>query len=102
MGLSLQEIPMVIEFSPMVQAGLTKTEFAAILGITRVTVHRWIEDSKEPTPYLRTAVDNLLRTLQEAVEKGLLPGQLAELSPSRHTMDERREIIDAAIAEVKR
>lgn len=93
---------MAIDFTPMVQAGLTKTEFAGLLGITRVTVHRWIEDSKEPTPYLRKAVDDLLRKLQDAVDNGLLPGQLDELPPSRHTMDERREIIDAAIAESKR
>lgn len=93
---------MAIDFTPMVQAGLTKTEFAGLLGITRVTVHRWIEDGKEPTPYLRNAVDELLVAIQKTVDDGLLPGQLEVLPPSRHTMDERREIIDAAIAEAKR
>lgn len=100
-GLSLQESTMAIDFSPMVKAGLTKTEFAGLLDITRVTVHRWVEDGKEPTPYLRKAVDDLLRTLQKTIDKGLLPGQLEELPPSRHTMDERRKIIDSAIEAVR-
>lgn len=91
---------MAIDFSPMVQAGLTKTEFAGLLQITRVTVHRWVEDGKEPTPYLRTAVDNVLSTLQDAVNADLLPGALRDLPPSRHTMDERKSIIDAAIARI--
>lgn len=91
---------MAIDFSPMVQAGLTKTEFAGLLQITRVTVHRWVEDGKEPTPYLRLAVYNVLNTLKAAVDAGLLPGALRELPPSRHTMDERKSIIDAAIARI--
>lgn len=92
---------MAIDYSPMLEAGLTKTEFASLLGITRVTVHRWVEDGGEPTPYLRSAVRDLLGELQVAIDKGLLPGDLATIEPSRYTMDERRAVIDSAIAQVR-
>lgn len=91
---------MARDFTPMEQAGLTKTEFAHVLGVTRVTVHRWVEDGKEPTNYLQKAVDTLLENLAIAVRDGLLPGPLDSLVPSRHTMDERRAVIDAALAKV--
>lgn len=91
---------MARDFTPMEHAGLTKTEFAHVLGVTRVTVHRWVEDGKEPTPYLQKAVDELLANLTVAVDDGLLPGPLDSLVPSRHTMDERRDVIDAALAKI--
>lgn len=92
---------MAIDYTPMEAAGLTKTEFAALLRVTRVTVHRWVEDGGEPTPYLREAVSTLLGQLRSAVDENLLPGPLRELEPSRYTMDERRAVIDAALEKVR-
>jgi hypothetical protein len=93
---------MAIDFKPVADAGLTQTELAALLGVTRVTVHHWIVKGTEPAPYLRRALLDLLGALQDGVEAGMLPGPLQSLTPSRHTMDERRRIIDDAIAQVRR
>lgn len=92
---------MAIDYTPMLAAGLTKTEFASLLGITRVTVHRWVEDGGEPTPYLRDAVTKLLGELQVAIDNKLLPGELEQLEPSRYTKDERRAAIDNALRQVR-
>lgn len=91
---------MAIDYTPMEDAGLTKTEFAALMRVTRVTVHRWVQGHSEPTPYLRDAVHTLLRQLRTAVDEGHLPGPLETLEPSRYTMDERRAVIDAALQKV--
>lgn len=93
---------MAIDYTPVEDAGLTKTEFAALMRVTRATVHRWRRGNCEPTPYLREAVQTLLGQLSTAVEEGYLPGPLSELEPSRYTMDERRAVIEDALTRVKK
>lgn len=92
---------MAIDFSAMATAGLTQTEFAALLGVTRVTVHHWVVKGTEPAPYLSNAILELLTKLETAVDEGVLPGPLVHLTPSRHTMEERRQIINDAIEHIK-
>lgn len=88
------------DFAPLTESGVTQTEFASILGVSRVTVNRWIQ-GVEPTPYLARAIKQLLGDLQEAVDRGSLPGQLSELTPSRYTIEERRQVITAALQDVR-
>lgn len=92
---------MALDFTPMETAGVTQTEFASILSVTRVTVNRWAS-GVTPTPYLIKAATNLLDQLQAAVDADLLPGALTDLVPNRYNLEERRQIIDDALEKVRK
>lgn len=92
---------MALDFAPMEAAGVTQTEFASILSVTRVTVNRWAR-GVTPTPYLTKAATNLMSELQAAVDAGLLPGALTDLVPNRYNLEERRAIIDSALETVRK
>lgn len=92
---------MSLDFAPMESAGVTQTEFASILSVTRVTVNRWAQ-GVTPTPYLTKAATKLMADLQAAVDSGLLPGALSDLNPNRYNLEERRAIIDSALEAVRK
>lgn len=90
---------MKIDLSPLEASGVTQTEFASILFVTRVTVNRWAQGGM-PNPYLHKAATEKLQALQAAVDQGLLPGKLAELTPSKYNLDDRKAIIRDALEQV--
>lgn len=92
---------MALDFTPMETAGVTQTEFASMLDVTRVTVNRWA-GGVTPTPYLTKASKKLMSDLQAAVDAGLLPGALTDLVPNRYNIEERRAIIDDALEQVRK
>lgn len=89
-----------LDFKPLDDAQVTQTEFAAILGVSRITTNRWIRGAM-PSPLARRSAQALLDELAKAVEAGLLPGSLVDLPPSKHTVEERRQLIDAALEQVR-
>lgn len=90
---------MALNFGVLQEAGITQTEFADLLGVTRITVNAWVRGGT-PTGYLIPAVTQLLANIQQAVDSGLFPGDLASLHPNRFTVVDRRQIIDAALTTI--
>lgn len=85
-----------LDFEPVKAAHITQTEFAKILGASRVTVVNWSRGS-EPSPFLGRSAQRLLDQIAEAVESERLPGDLAYITPTARTVEERLEIIRDAL-----
>jgi len=54
-------------------AGIRTTEIAALLGVHRVSVSRWINEKLQPNKFLRPAIIDLLSRVEQAVKDGSLP-----------------------------
>lgn len=73
------------------ESGVTQRELAELIGVSRVTVNRWLAGFSTPTPAIDRVLREVLRILDRAVEAELLPGKL----PPAHskTVEERRAYI---------
>lgn len=85
-----------LDFGPIDRAYITQTEFAKILGVSRVTVANWTRGT-EPSPFHGRAAQQLLDKIDEAVEEGRLPGDLENMVPTERTIEERLGIIRNAL-----
>lgn len=85
-----------LDFGPIEQAHITQTEYAKILGVSRVTVANWVRGT-EPSPFLGRAAQTLLDQIAEAVTEGRLPGELEHMVPTERTVEERLGIIRKAL-----
>nr|MBS3785165.1 hypothetical protein [Anaerolineae bacterium] len=63
------------DFSPLTQAQITQTEFAKLLGVSRLTVINWMQGN-DPSSFLRRPLRVVLHEIQTAVDRGELPGPL--------------------------
>lgn len=88
-----------LDFSVIEQAGLTQTEFAKLVSVTRVTVNHWVNGGT-PTNFLKKVVAGYLDDLQIAIRRELLPQGLAHMSPSAGAAEERWEVIENALDRV--
>jgi transcriptional regulator with XRE-family HTH domain len=79
------------DFSPLQDAGLTQLEFAALLGVSRVTVNLWVAGKMRPHQYIRSKVVLLLTAIRKATQHGFLP------LPRPHAKDRRIELIKTAL-----
>jgi hypothetical protein len=55
------------------KAGLTATDLARLLNISRTTCSLWMNDHREPHHLHRARVDTLLRRVKAAVKAKALP-----------------------------
>jgi transcriptional regulator with XRE-family HTH domain len=82
----------------LLQSELTQRELAKLIGVSRVTVNRWLASECQPSPailrYLRKALD----VLNTAVDEGLLPAGLP--APHSKTVEDRWSRITAAYDKV--
>lgn len=86
-------------------SGLTQEEFAALAGVSRVTVNTWIGGHMQPHRYIKAQIEQLLWEVEIAVATGALPLDKA-IQKSQRVAEARKAIgqtvapIDAAIAAV--
>lgn len=76
------------------ESGLTQTELAKVLGVSRVTVNLWLNGKMKPHRYNAHNVQRRLEFLQEVIKRGLIP----RANPRRQP---RHEAIEAAMAQVE-
>lgn len=62
-----------MNFDTIKKAGLTQNQFAALVGVSRVTVNTWIKGHFNPQARLRARVRKALDLLDRAVYDGVLP-----------------------------
>ena len=80
-----------MDFSVIDRAGVTQGQFAAIIGVERVTVNTWVRAKFRPRGAMRSRVARLLDLLAEAVEAGKLPIPVPD----------RRAATDAVLASLR-
>lgn len=61
------------------RAGISQREFAALAGMTRVTVNRWIVGERKPQEATRKKAEDTLKRLEVLINEGHLP------LPRKHT-----------------
>lgn len=88
-----------LDFSVIERAGLTQSEFAKLVNVTRVTVNHWVNGGT-PSNFLKKVVAGYLDDLRTAVDKEVLPQALVHTPPSMGAADERWEAIDDALTRV--
>lgn len=88
-----------LDFSVIEQAGLTQTEFAKLVNVTRVTVNHWVNGGT-PTNFLQRVVSGYLGDLRIAINKEILPQGLVHIPPSAGAAEERWEVIESALDRV--
>ena len=88
-----------LDFSVIERAGLTQSEFAKLVSVTRVTVNHWVNGGT-PSNFLKKVVAGYLDDLQIAIDRELLPQALVHMPPSMGAAEERWEAIDDALTRV--
>ena len=73
-------------------AGVTQSQFAELLGVTRVTVNTWVKGRFSPLPKTRSKVQAALAILSSAVDAGTLPVPIVD----------RKKATDAALALIRK
>ncbi len=62
-----------MDFGVIDQAGLTQSQFASLVDVSRVTVNTWVKGHYRPSIKLRGRVQRALDLIHGAVEDGKLP-----------------------------
>jgi DNA-binding XRE family transcriptional regulator len=62
-----------MNFNLIATAGLMQHEFAALAGVSRVTVNLWVKGKMMPHRYIRMDTENLLDGIAAAIESNQLP-----------------------------
>lgn len=88
-----------LDFSVIERAGLTQSEFAKLVSVTRVTVNHWVNGGT-PSNFLKKVVAGYLDDLQIAIDRELLPQALVHMPPSMGAAEERWEAIDDVLTRV--
>lgn len=81
-----------MDYMPFARAGLSNTEIAELLDVTRHSVGNWLSGSRRPHFLLEERVTTLLDRVNEAVQDGELP-----LDPSinrKERLNRIKEIIN--------
>ena len=73
----------MVEFQTALAAGLSQTEIAKVLGVSRVTLNLWLNGKMKPHRYHKHVVDARIALLNKAVEQNLIPKQDKKRKP-RH------------------
>jgi transcriptional regulator with XRE-family HTH domain len=83
----------MLDFMTAQSAGLTQTEIAKVLGVSRVTINLWVNGKMKPHRYHRDSVVEKMALLNAAIEQNLLPKTTSSRKP-------RHAEIAAALAQV--
>lgn len=84
-----------LDFSLIRRAGLTHSEFAALVGAGRVSVLHWTKGRRRPSRHIRPRVKKALALLERAIDAGQLPGNLP--TPRAGSKHERVHYIRGAL-----
>lgn len=85
-----------MDFAVIARARLTQSEFAALAGVSRVTVNTWVKGAMNPHRFISARVGGLLADIKLASETGYLP--LDTGKGKRGKRGNRMEAITSAIA----
>ena len=83
----------MVNFRSALSAGISQTELAKALGVSRTTVNLWANGKMHPHRYNADNLRARLLLLSAAIEQGLIPGKKA-------TRAARHEAIAAAMKAV--
>lgn len=70
------------------KAGLTQSQFAELVGVSRVTVNTWSQGRFRPQQRIRPRVIRALKLLEAAVENGTLPVKEDPDAPIKARLEE--------------
>jgi transcriptional regulator with XRE-family HTH domain len=84
-----------MNLSAAADSGLTQTELAHVLGVSRVTVNLWLNGKMKPHRYNAENIRERLELLQEALRRGLIPKPNPKRKP-------RHEAIVAALNSLRK
>lgn len=62
-----------MDFTVIARAKLTQREFAALVGVSRVTANMWVRAKMSPHRYIRAKIATVLSHLEAALQRGDLP-----------------------------
>lgn len=62
-----------MQFDVIDKAGLTQTQFANLVGVSRVTVNTWVRGHMKPRRHIQPRVARALKLINEALEARRLP-----------------------------
>lgn len=68
-----------MDFSVAVASGLSQTELAKVLGVSRVTVNLWMNGKMKPHRYHADTIEQKLALLDKAVKANLIPKRTARV-----------------------
>lgn len=83
-----------MDLSAAAESGLTQTELAQVLGVSRVTINLWLNGKMKPHRYNAENVKRRLELLQEAMRRNLIPKPNPQRKP-------RHAAIKAALSQVE-
>lgn len=75
------------DFDPLIRAGVTKTQFARVFNVTRVTADSIMTGRTTPGTGIRTAIKQFV----EAVERGIAARELP-INPSGMTASQAEQV----------
>lgn len=67
-----------MDFSVIDRSGITQSQFAALAGVSRVTVNTWVRAKFQPRGHIRERVHKLVLLLHDAINEGTLPVAVAD------------------------
>lgn len=70
----------MFDLSAPLKAGLTQTELAEVLGVSRVTLNLWLHGKMNPHRLHRDTVVERLAHLQRAIDQNLIPKKIRRAS----------------------
>lgn len=73
-----------MDLSIATSAGLTQSEIAHVLGVSRVTVNHWINGKYSPHMYIAEHINRRLVLLYAVIENGLIPKHTTNRKKPRH------------------
>lgn len=62
-----------MDFEVIDRAGLTQSQFARLVDVSRVTVNTWVKGHYRPSQYVRGRVIRALELIKQAHVEGKLP-----------------------------
>lgn len=76
-----------MNFQRALDAGLTQSELAHVLGVSRVTVNLWVHGKMKPHRYNIEHVRQRMGLLDSAIERHLLPRSMGRRVSRRDELD---------------
>jgi DNA-binding XRE family transcriptional regulator len=79
-------------------SGLTQTELAQVLGVSRVTVNLWLNGKMKPHRYNAENVRRRLELLHEALKRNLIPKPNPRRKPRHEAIKSAIERVEQSLA----
>ena len=62
-----------MDFSALQTAKITQSEFASLVGVSRITINLWVRGKANPNRFIADRVTEILGAAKDALESGSLP-----------------------------